>query len=443
MTTWFLTDDDVGVMRLALAVGAAVATSVCVPAMSAAGSFPPPVQRVTVTGSENLAARFGLGSMIGFRALYRDLAARHDDFVRQVWVGYRAWNGKRREAVLVLPDWYGPKLDPPIPLVISPHGRGGTARGNARLWGDLPAFGPFAVVNPEGQGRRLTKFSWGWRGQIDDLARMPAILEHALPWLRIERHGIYAVGSSMGGQETLLLDALHPRLLAGAVALDSATNMAARYRAFATLPDGAGLQQRMRVEIGGTPTSAPGAYAARSPLAYARVLATDGVPLSIWWSTHDEVVRDQRMESGLLYHEIEQINPRAPVSEYVGSWAHSAEMRPLAQLPLALVELGIIRVDGPLPGLPATSGSVGGGRLPPSATLLVPVEIPSEVPTLDGAPRAILSAALRIPRGVVRVLSRLAPEPQTALLGQLGTPAPPPGPSGERDHAGAPSSGGV
>ena len=61
---------------------------------------------------------------------------------------------------------------------------------------------------------------------------MPRILEHRLRWLRVERHGIYAIGSSMGGQETLLLDALHPHLLAGAVALDSATNMAARWRAY-------------------------------------------------------------------------------------------------------------------------------------------------------------------------------------------------------------------
>ncbi len=388
-------------MRLALAVGAAVATASCLPVAASAGSLRPAAPRVTVSGSAHVAARLGLGSLIGFRVLYRDLASRHDDFVRQVWVPYRAWNGKRREAVLVLPDWYGPRLDPPVPLVISPHGRGGTALGNARLWGDLPAFGPFAVVSPQGQGRRLIRFSWGWRGQIDDLARMPAILEHALPWLRIERNGIYAVGSSMGGQETLLLDALHPRLLAGAVALDSATNMAARYRAFATLPDGAGLQQRMRTEIGGTPTSAPAAYAARSPLVYARVLATDGVPLSIWWSTRDEVVRDQRMESGLLYREIKRINPRAPVSEYIGSWAHSAEMRPLAQLPLALVELGIIRLDGPLPGLVAKAGPVEGSPLAPSATLLVPVEIPAQVPTLGGGARAILSAVLRIPRGVV------------------------------------------
>lgn len=96
-----------------------------------------------------------------------------------------------------------------------------------RVWGALPAFGPFAVVDPEGQGRHLSRYSWGWPGQIADLARMPAIVQGAIPGLRIDRSRIYAIGSSMGGQETLLLVARYPRLLAGAAALDSATNMAA------------------------------------------------------------------------------------------------------------------------------------------------------------------------------------------------------------------------
>ena len=37
----------------------------------------------------------------------------------------------------------------------------------------------------------------------------------------------------MGGQETLLLVARHPHLLAGAAAFDPATDMARRYRDFA------------------------------------------------------------------------------------------------------------------------------------------------------------------------------------------------------------------
>jgi hypothetical protein len=214
---------------------------------------------------------------------------------------------------------------------------------------------------------------------------MPRILERRLPWLRVERHGIFAIGSSMGGQETLLLDALHPHLLAGAVALDSATNMAARWRAFGDVHGGWELRQRMQAEVGGTPISNPSGYAARSPIAYARRLATDRVPLYIWWSTHDRVVADQFMESGRLYRTIERVNPGAPVYQVIGSWAHSAEMRPMTQLPAALVEVGLIQLDGPF------------GRRSPRVdeSFAVPVRVPGRS----------LPASLSVPGGVVRALA--------------------------------------
>jgi poly(3-hydroxybutyrate) depolymerase len=251
---------------------------------------------------------------------------------------------------LELPRWYDNRRHPPIPLVIAIHGRGISAAVNLRYWGALPAFGPFALVDPAGQGRRLGRYSWGWRGQIDDLARMPGIVERAVPGLRIDRSRIYAVGSSMGGQETLLLVARHPRLLAGAAALDSATDLAARYRAFAQLPEGLRLQRLARIEIGGTPAEVPRAYAERSPITFARQIAMSGVPLHLWWSLRDRVVTDQNAESGALYRAIKHINPKAPVTRYVGRWAHSREMHPLARLPLVLIRFGLIRLDPPQPG---------------------------------------------------------------------------------------------
>lgn len=289
------------------------------------------------------------GALGEFHTYYGDLLARHPELVR-VWpISYRASDGRRRRALVILPRWYGPHRHPSLPLVISPHGRGASAAYNARFWGGLPAFGPFAVVNPEGQGRRLTLYSWGWRGQIDDLARMPKILSKALPWLRIDRRRIYAVGSSMGGQETLMLVARYPALLAGAAALDSDTNMAARYWAFRQLPGGAGDQRRARIEIGGTPNTVPLAYAARSPLSWVAAIARSGVKLHIWWSTKDKIVRNQYDESGLLYREVVRINPSAPVTQYVGTWAHSDEFHASHRLPLALVHLGLINLDGKIP----------------------------------------------------------------------------------------------
>lgn len=261
----------------------------------------------------------------------------------RVWrIRYRAHDGLLRRAFVQLPAWYTPSHDPPIPLIVSPHGRGVPADVNLRRWGNLPARGGFAVVNPEGQGRRLTLFAWGDPGDIRDLAKMPRFVEHALPWVHVDRRRVYAFGASMGGQETLLLVARYPRLLAGAAAFDAPTNMAARYSAFARLPFGDGLQELARVEIGGTPWTAPEAYEIRSPLDWARRIALSGVPLQIWWSRLDRVVTDQAQESGLLYRDIKRINPAARVRQFVGTWWHAAEMRAGARLPFALAQFGLL-----------------------------------------------------------------------------------------------------
>jgi hypothetical protein len=273
--------------------------------------------------------------------------------VRVVTIQYTTHNGDRRDAYVVLPEWYGPGNNPPLPLIISPHGRGVSAAENIDRWGDLPTIGPFAVVNPAGQGRRFERFSWGYSGQVDDLARMPSIVRHAIPWLRIEPHQIYAFGTSMGGQETLLLVARHPHLLAGAAAFDPVTNMAQRYRDFARLRCnrscqtrwrdhiGSGLRKIAREEIGGTPRSNPRAYARRSPIAYARAIARSGVPLQLWWSNRDAVVRASTQALPFA-RKLQRLRPAADVETYVGSWAHSDDMRPYFMLIPALKKFDLI-----------------------------------------------------------------------------------------------------
>jgi dienelactone hydrolase len=269
--------------------------------------------------------------------------------VRVLRISYRAHDGLRRRAYLILPAWYGPLRHPAIPLVISPHGRGVGGRINVKRWGNLPAIGGFAVINPEGQGRKLTLFSWGDPGEIRDLAHMPEIAEAAVPWLRIDRHRIYAFGGSMGGQETLLLTARFPHLLAGAASFDAPTNMAARYRAFEDQPFGDRLQQLARREFGGTPAADPRAYELRSPLDWAERIAFSRVPLQIWWSTRDTIVTDQRQESGLLYRDIKRLNPEAPVTQYVGTWAHTTEMQRHGYLQFALAQFGLAPPTGQTP----------------------------------------------------------------------------------------------
>jgi poly(3-hydroxybutyrate) depolymerase len=268
-------------------------------------------------------------------------------------ITYVAHNGSIRAATVLLPAGYR-RGDGPIPLVISPHGRGATGKSNAKFWGNLPTIGGFAVVNPDGEGRRTDWFSYGFSGQIDDLARMPQIIRHALPWVRIDGRRVYALGSSMGGQETLLLVARHPGVLAGAVAMDSVTDLALRYRQVLQLPtkpvfvkhwgapEGVCLQHSMKREVGGTPTTNRRGYAERSPLSQAAAIAASGVPLEIWWSRLDRIVMHQETQSRALYRRLRELGTRAPVTARVGTWAHSKEMRSTALLPVALTDLGLL-----------------------------------------------------------------------------------------------------
>jgi pimeloyl-ACP methyl ester carboxylesterase len=276
--------------------------------------------------------------------------------------------------------------------VISPHGRGISARDNLRFWGGLPAFGPFAVVSPQGQGRVLARYSWGWRGEIDDLARLPGVLRRRAPWLHIDRRRVYAVGTSMGGQETLLLVARHPLLLAGAAALDADTDMAARYRAFRRLRGGLRLQALAREEIGGMPQSDPAAFAARSPIHWAKAIARSGVPLHIWWSRRDRIVRDQRAESGRLFQAIKRDHPAASVTEYVGNWPHSKEFHASARLPLALVELGLIRLDQRVPTSDRIQRVGGSADVGSNASASLPA--PKRTGSSAGSPVSASAAAI-------------------------------------------------
>ena len=266
-----------------------------------------------------------------------------------------AHDGRPSMAHVVLPAWYGPAANPPLPLIISPHGRGLNGRANSILWGDLPGRGSFAVINPDARGRRVAGHSWGYAGQVADLARMPEILRTTLPWLRIDRRRIYAFGGSMGGQEALLLLARHPRLLAGVAAFSSVTDLALQYRNFDRLqcknkcrtllgktPLGSSLRKLARLEIGGGPGQYPRAFAARSPMTHASMLAYTCVPLQLWWSVSDQIVVDQQSQSGRLFWQLRRLNPMANVEAFVGFWIHSAEMRARTGLPLALSRFGLL-----------------------------------------------------------------------------------------------------
>lgn len=56
---------------------------------------------------------------------------------------------------------------------------------------------------------------------------------------------------------------------------------------------------------------------------------------------------NQYDESGLMYRMVERLDPRAPVTQYVGAWSHSREFHASARLPLALVRLHLIELSEP------------------------------------------------------------------------------------------------
>lgn len=263
-------------------------------------------------------------------------------------IHYRAHDGTIRPAWLFLPAGYHGQR---VPLVISPHGRGVDESDNALFWGDLPGEGGFALIDPAGEGRRLHWYSWGAPGQIADLARMPSI---ARAWgVNVDTRRIYAIGGSMGGQETLLLLARYPHLLAGAAAFDPATDMARRYRDFAALKNGRALQALARKEIGGTPAQVPRAYAVRSPDHYEKAIAASGVPLQLYWSSRDRIIRDQRLETNQLAIAIDRHAAHDRLWDFHGDWSHTAEMRSDRRLPRALARFGLLPwKDAPTP--PAT-----------------------------------------------------------------------------------------
>lgn len=263
------------------------------------------------------------------------------DKVHRILIHYTAWDGRRRPALVVVPAWYKRGMTRALPLVISPHGREQPISYTADRWGNLPARDGFFVVCPAGEGRVLPSLPFSAPGEIEDLARMPDIVQHALPWLHIDRQCIYAIGDSMGGQEVLSLAARFPDRLAGVVAMDPVADLATRYWQMRySQRSGTESQRDLITEVGGTPLQVPFDYAQRSPMTFVDNLAFDGLPLQLWWSRVDRIVIDQATtQTGLLYRRVRALNPRAPVRQVITDLPHSAAFGSRYGLPRAIAFL--------------------------------------------------------------------------------------------------------
>jgi pimeloyl-ACP methyl ester carboxylesterase len=206
-----------------------------------------------------------------------------------------------------------------------------------------------------------------------------------LPWLRIDLEKIYVLGSSMGGQETLLLAGRYPKSLsggtgrlAGAAAFDSTCDLATQCAYLTTRPaahgaDPPGVAARMIEEVNARPGNVQGfrksatffntklrrhmtigelltkvprnraLWDERSPLSYVDTFANLSFPLRIYWSSADTIVGNQGTDqSGKLYKAIKAARPSAKVKQIKGTWLHSAEFVPGSQLSDALLAFGLI-----------------------------------------------------------------------------------------------------
>jgi pimeloyl-ACP methyl ester carboxylesterase len=170
------------------------------------------------------------------------------------------------------------------------------------------------VVDTGLHGRVIPRRSWAWPPDIAEMADLPRIVHRLVPWIRYDPARIYAAGDSMGGQETLMLVALHPDLLAAAVAADPVTNFLRRWYQFPISGESWGEQVAATREVGASPRVAPWLYVRRSPSFFARTVAFSRVPLQLWWSPHDTVViREGRSQTGRFYADVKRLDPSAPV----------------------------------------------------------------------------------------------------------------------------------
>ena len=228
--------------------------------------------------------------------------------------------------------------------MISPHGRGVDGAYNLRFWGDARRRSVRARLAGR-TGAAAAALLVGYAGQIDDLARMPELAPRAFPWLEMNCR-TYAIGSSMGAQESLLLLARRDTNLAGVVAFDPVTDMAARYRTWPLTPGEHQLPALARTEFGGSPAQVPQAYAARSPASRVRAIAGSDVPLQLWWSRADAVVTDQARQTGAFYSRLHAIAPARPGSRGRRPLAARARVPSRTQLRAALACFHLVPAAG-------------------------------------------------------------------------------------------------
>jgi pimeloyl-ACP methyl ester carboxylesterase len=237
-------------------------------------------------------------------------------------------DGSVQRAVLSLP---GRPVDGPLPVVLAPHpfgwsvdedyhgGCAGLKAPGHRGWLGVPTDAGVAVLQPEGHHRVVDGCSLGYEGVGRDV---PAWLDAVRAVAPVDEARVYACGLSMGGQESLLMAALNPGVIAAVFAFNPVVDVAAWHEDLARTTSAElraeGSDGRIADEVGGPPAEVPDAYAARNVLARPGGLdVLRSVPIAVWWSHLDLVVpRQSECHGKRLYDELKRLDPHAPVTEY-------------------------------------------------------------------------------------------------------------------------------
>ena len=76
-------------------------------------------------------------------------------------------------------------------------------------------------------------------------------------------------------------------------------------------------------------------------MTYVQQIASSCVPLTIWWSRTDEVIRHSQLQSGLLVRDIRSTPTHSPLRVVTGAWRHTHPLRYDRKLPEMLAGLGL------------------------------------------------------------------------------------------------------
>lgn len=221
-----------------------------------------------------------------------------------------AFDGTDRGAVILAPSDHAQRTQP---LMIVSHAAGYSAEDTAAYWGDLPSRRGFIAVFPVGHGRKLDLYSFGWQGQISDLAQMPEIVDGI--GYKVDPQRIFAAGVSMGAQESLLLAGMYPELISGVAAFSALTDLGLVHA-----HEGP-LSQTIEDEAGGAPDALPEDYALRSPISFHATISR--VPTLLCWDPNDEIVPAQSEDhSGKLYRAIKTDCAGCPISARKRKYGH-------------------------------------------------------------------------------------------------------------------------